>query len=152
MYFFLLKFCNHKKVYPNAFPIGSIVVTSSSQKNVTKFRCERSIFSGELVKKSHRSTSALHQLTSAGFCFMVKLSLCLIIIILAFMQYTDNITFVLKRLPRDYYANVLRTCYNVVDCLQSAFSLKMRLVLDLIQRNCKPRCYNIAARVLRFCE
>ena len=48
---------------------------------------------------------------------MVKLSLCLIIFILAFMQCTDNITttitsFVLKRLLRDYYANVLRTCYN----------------------------------------
>ena len=33
-----------------------------------------------------------------------------------------------------------------VDCLQSAFSLKIRLVLDLIQRDCKPRCYYIALR------
>ena len=41
--------------------------------------------------------------------------------------------------------------------MQSAFSLKIRLVLDLIQRDCKPRCYyylaasGFAARVLRFC-
>ena len=28
-----------------------------------------------------------------------------------------------------------------VDCLQSAFFLKIRLVLDLIQRDCKPRCF-----------
>ena len=30
-----------------------------------------------------------------------------------------------------------------LDCLQSAFSLKICLVLDLIQRDCKPRCYYI---------
>ena len=29
-----------------------------------------------------------------------------------------------------------------LDYLQSAFSLKIRLVLDLIQRDCKPRCYD----------
>ena len=28
-----------------------------------------------------------------------------------------------------------------LDCLQSAFSLKIRVVLDLSQRDCKPRCY-----------
>ena len=28
-----------------------------------------------------------------------------------------------------------------IDCLQSAFSLKIHLVLDLIQRDCKPRCF-----------
>ena len=31
--------------------------------------------------------------------------------------------------------------YCRIDCLQSAFSLKIRLVLDHIQRDCKPRCY-----------
>jgi len=40
---------------------------------------------------------------------------------------------------------VLRLSVNpletLLDCLQSAFSLKIRLVLDLIQRDCKPRCY-----------
>ena len=30
-----------------------------------------------------------------------------------------------------------------LDCLQSAVSLKIRLVLDLIQRDCKPWCYYI---------
>ena len=65
---------------------------------------------------------------------------------------------------------------RVIDCLQSAFSLKIRLVLDLIQRDCKLRCCYIdetrkdgllffllgltpsflaasgfAARVVRFC-
>ena len=30
-----------------------------------------------------------------------------------------------------------------LDCLQSAFSLKICLVLDLIQRDCKPQCYYI---------
>ena len=28
-----------------------------------------------------------------------------------------------------------------VDCLQSALFVKIRLVLDLIQRDCKPRCF-----------
>ena len=49
-----------------------------------------------------------------------------------------------------------------IDCLQRAFSLKIRLVLDLIQRDCKPRCFLIglmpsflaargfAAGVIRF--
>ena len=32
---------------------------------------------------------------------------------------------------------------RVIDCLQSAFSLKIRLVLDLIQCDCVPRCYYI---------
>ena len=52
----------------------------------------------------------------------------------------------------------LRVMQFEIDCLQSAFSLKIHLVLDLIQRDCKPRCYYIgieasgyAARVLRFC-
>ena len=30
-----------------------------------------------------------------------------------------------------------------IDCLQSVLSLKIHLVLDLIQRDCKPRCYYI---------
>ena len=30
---------------------------------------------------------------------------------------------------------------RIIDCLQSAFSLKICLVLDLIQRDCKPRWY-----------
>ena len=30
-----------------------------------------------------------------------------------------------------------------LDCLQSTFFLKICLVLDLIQRDCKPRCYYI---------
>ena len=34
--------------------------------------------------------------------------------------------------------------YVPLDCLQSAFSLKICLVLDLIQHDCKPRCYYIA--------
>ena len=37
----------------------------------------------------------------------------------------------------------------MVDCLQSAFSLKIRLVLDLIQRDCKPRCYYIGIETRR---
>ena len=37
----------------------------------------------------------------------------------------------------------------MVDCLQCAFSLKIRLVLDLIQRNCKPRCYYIGIETRR---
>ena len=39
--------------------------------------------------------------------------------------------------------------YCRVDCLQSAFSLKIRLVLDLIQRDCKPRCYYIGIETRR---
>ena len=38
---------------------------------------------------------------------------------------------------------------RVIDCLQSAFSLKIRLVLDLIQRDCKPRCYYIGIETRR---
>ena len=37
----------------------------------------------------------------------------------------------------------------VIDCLQSDFSLKIRLVLDLIQRDCKPRCYFIGIETRR---
>ena len=33
--------------------------------------------------------------------------------------------------------------------MQSAFSLKIRLVLDLIQRDCKPRCYYIGVETRR---
>ena len=33
--------------------------------------------------------------------------------------------------------------YVPLDCLQSAFSLKICLVLDLIQHDCKPLCYYI---------
>ena len=69
MYFFLLKFCNHKKVYPNAFLIGGIVVTSPSQKNATKLRCERSIFSGELVKRSHRTLARERRFLFHGQAF-----------------------------------------------------------------------------------
>ena len=36
-----------------------------------------------------------------------------------------------------------------IDCLQSAFSLRIRLVLDLIQRDCKPRCYHIGIETRR---
>ena len=36
-----------------------------------------------------------------------------------------------------------------VDCLQFAFSLKIRLVLGLIQRDCKPRCYYIGIETRR---
>ena len=36
-----------------------------------------------------------------------------------------------------------------IDCLQSAFSLKIHLVLDLIQRDCKPRCYYIGIETRR---
>ena len=32
----------------------------------------------------------------------------------------------------------------LLDCLQSPFSLKIRLVLDLIQRDCKPACLGFA--------
>ena len=38
---------------------------------------------------------------------------------------------------------------RLVDCLQSAFSLKIRLVLDLIQRDCIPRCYYIGIETRR---
>ena len=69
MYFFLLKFRNHKKVYPNAFLIGGIVVTSPSQKNATKLRCERSIFSGELVKRSHRTLARERRFLFHGQAF-----------------------------------------------------------------------------------
>ena len=31
---------------------------------------------------------------------------------------------------------------RIIDCLQSAFSLKICLVLDLIQRDCKPLCFS----------
>ena len=36
-----------------------------------------------------------------------------------------------------------------VDCLQSAFSLKTRLGLDLIQRDYKQRCYYIGVETRR---
>ena len=36
-----------------------------------------------------------------------------------------------------------------IDCLQSAFSLKIHLVLDLIQRDCKPRCYYMGIETRR---
>ena len=39
-------------------------------------------------------------------------------------------------------------CFTV-DCLQSPFSLKIRLVLDLIQRDCKQRCYYIGIETRR---
>ena len=37
---------------------------------------------------------------------------------------------------------------TTLDCLQSAFSLKIRLVLDLVQRDCKPRFSRQAASPL----
>ena len=36
-----------------------------------------------------------------------------------------------------------------LDCLQFTFSLKIHLVLDLIQRDCKPRCYYIGIEMRR---
>ena len=36
-----------------------------------------------------------------------------------------------------------------LDCLQFTFSLKIHLVLDLIQHDCKPRCYYIGIEMRR---
>ena len=50
--------------------------------------------------------------------------------------------------PKLNYSSAM-SGYCRIDCLQSAFSLKIRLVLDLIQRDCKPRCYYIGIETRR---
>ena len=44
---------------------------------------------------------------------------------------------------------IFKTFNYSLDCLQSTFSLKIRLVLDLIPRDCKPRCYYIGIETRR---
>ena len=44
---------------------------------------------------------------------------------------------------------IFKTFNYSLDCLQSTFSLKIRPVLDLIQRDCKPRCYYIGTETRR---
>ena len=44
---------------------------------------------------------------------------------------------------------IFKTFNYSLDCLQSTFSLKIRLNLDLIPRDCKPRCYFIGIETRR---
>ena len=44
---------------------------------------------------------------------------------------------------------IFKTFNYSLDCLQSTFSLKIRLDLDLIPRDCKPRCYYIGIETRR---
>ena len=44
---------------------------------------------------------------------------------------------------------IFKTFNYSLDCLQSTFSLKIRLVLHLIPRDCKPRCYYIGIETRR---
>ena len=44
---------------------------------------------------------------------------------------------------------IFKTFNYSLDCLQSTFSLKIRLVLDLIPRDCRPRCYYIGTETRR---
>ena len=44
---------------------------------------------------------------------------------------------------------IFKTFNYSLDCLHSTFSLKIRLVLDLIPRDCKPRCYYIGIETRR---
>ena len=48
-----------------------------------------------------------------------------------------------------YLTLIFKTFNYSLDCLQSTFSLKIRLVLDLIPRDCKPRCYYIGIETRR---
>ena len=58
----------------------------------------------------------------------------------------------LSRLFSDFF--VFHCCLGrgyLLDCFQSAFSLKIRLVLDLIQRDCNPRCCYIDETIKDGC-
>ena len=52
--------------------------------------------------------------------------------------------------PSIQHSTLIFTTFNYsLDCLQSTFSLKIRLVLDFIPRDCKPRCYYIGIETRR---
>ena len=56
-------------------------------------------------------------------------------------------TFILASINEQIFRDARRTFND--RRLQPAFSLKIRLVLDLIQRDCKPRCYRIGIETRR---
>ena len=67
--------------------------------------------------------------------------------------YLSLVTYLDMRLNFSEHFQTSTCTWNVavkkLDCLQSTFFLKIRVVLDLIQRDCKPRCYYIGIETRR---
>ena len=84
----------------------------------------------------HHSTRIQYS-TSINIHLFILYSILLSLIQLSIQQFQPFI---------QHSTLIFKTFDYSLDCLQSTFSLTIRLVLDLIPRDCKPRCHRDETR------